>query len=444
MVKNAKYHVSDNGKWEVVHYETSDEMVKFLDENGNEIGTLQDLANGGKILDSVDPSTVKYSGVYRITNPTGAPSNFADGQTAILSVQAVGPVGNPDFVHYTLIHQDGSIYDSTSVGAVASGWTSGGKSMEETVGDIKDKLGEIGILSTTAKNVTGAINEVLTHSKTVKTDLANLKKDYATYKSHNHDSTYVKLSGGNLTGNLSMLAGKSYRFRSAQGTQINFASYTADVGYKIGDANTVMNVASKSNLTHNGKKIWTEANDGKGSGLDADKLQGVAATGYALLSRGDNKFTGDISVWSGKSLLFKTNGTNSGIFWRDERNNTKASIKHGGNGSILFANGGTVHQRIESNGVWTGGKPIELNAANNQCHFKIKLSSSDEGMGMYRNTNSKYLGFYNWKRDKRLAYFDEADDTFNIDYAPRIQGRRLWLQSGTPSGSHKTGDIWIS
>lgn len=444
MVKNAKYHVSDNGKWEVVHYETSDKMVKFLDENGSEIGTLQDLANGGKVLTGVDPAGINYSGVYRINAPVNAPEMFGDGKVAILAVQAVGAVGNPDFKHLTLIHQGGSIFNNTVVGAVGSGWTAGGKSLDETVSGIEEVIGKISILSTSSKEIVGSINEVHSFSKTVQTNLDNLKKDYETYKNHNHDTEYVKLAGGDMTGNLSMLAGKSLQFRSAQGTQVNFSRYSADTGYILGDGNTVLNVASKGNLTHNGKKIWTESNDGKGSGLDADKFQGVAATGYALLSRGDNKFTGDISVWSGKSLLFKTNGTNSGIFWRDERNNTKASIKHGGNGSILFANGGTVHQRIESNGVWTGGKPIELNAANNQCHFKIKLSSSDEGMGMYRNTNSKYLGFYNWKRDKRLAYFDEADDTFNIDYAPRIQGRRLWLQSGTPSGSHKTGDIWIS
>ena len=441
MVKNAKYHVSVDGSWEVVHHETSDKMVKFFDESGNEIGTLQDLSNGGKILQNIDPTTVKYSGVYRIKTPTGTPSEFADGKIAILGVQAVGKVGTPDFIHYTLVHQKGAIYNNTKVGTTKSGWSAGGKSLATTINDMKNILGEMSLLSTKAKNVAQAINEVYDYSKSNRTQLDLLKKDY---KAHNHDSSYVKVSGGSMSGSLSMMAGQGYKFKTAQGVEVNLATYSPENGMKFNDSTVPLNIQSKGALTHNSKKVWTEANHGAGSGLDADKLHGNSIDNVALLNRSNNSFKSDLSVWDGKSVLFKTNGTNSGVFWRDENNNNKAYIRHVGNGALAFYAGGSINHRIEGNGTWSTSKPIVMDSQYNECNVVIKLGSSDKGMGFYRNKSSKYFGFYNWQRNKRLAYFDEADDTFNLDNAPRIQGRRLWLQGSTPSGSHKVGDIWIS
>ena len=38
---------------------------------------------------------------------------------------------------------------------------------------------------------------------------------------------------------------------------------------QLGNKLSVLNLYSTNNLLHNGKKVWTEVNDGTGSGLDA-------------------------------------------------------------------------------------------------------------------------------------------------------------------------------
>lgn len=435
MYTKAQYSVvNDNLQPDIIHFQTSDDQVKIFDSSQNELGTLRDLMFNGKALSNANIVNIKQTGVYIISSLTNSPATIEAGKTAILEAQAIGPNSKPTMVHFTLILQNGQIYHNTVVGTTASGWSSGGNKLKE----------EISQINTSLTNIKAQSDSNKTKLTTLEGNYTTLKNDLTNYKQHNHDDRYVRLNGGSMAGDLSLKSGNGFKFESAQGTKINMSSYTVTDGIQIGSSDTNLVVRSKGNLMHNSSKIWTESNDGKGSGLDADSIQGVNGNDIAQLTR-TNSFKGDVRIIEGKSVVFQDDGVGSGVFWRGIKDgSTRASIRADASGRINFTTSGSQNTAIESNGAFTSNKPMYLDCSSNQVGVSFKLNNSDKGLMIYRNNSSKYLGFYNNAKDERMGYFDGATSHLYLDKAPEIQGRRLYMQSGKPSGTHKVGDIWIS
>ena len=140
----------------------------------------------------------------------------------------------------------------------------------------------------------------------------------------------------------------------------------------------------------NNYKIWHENNDGAGSGLDADTLDGVSAGGFlssdnADTASGDITFSGGagaVSIAANSDIRF-TNGTWTGNSTKIQHHNNSLYIQ-GGSGAtdtmalIFRSSGGTNRWIIDSSG-----------------HFHPHVDSTyDIG------TSSKRI---------RIGYFDEVD-----------------------------------
>lgn len=431
MYRNSKYVIINKElQEETIHHETSGKQVKLFDESMNEIGNLNGVLNGKDMGQTeVDITTLKYSGSYIVRKMKNPPKPID--KSSILQVFAVGEIGSPDFVHFTIIYPSGDVFDNTVVGSKDSGWSSGGQTLKQS-------------LDTTNKNVATNTDGI----KTNKDGLAALKASHEAlstkHDGHNHDTRYLKLSGGDVTGNLGLQYGASYDFVSAQGERKNFATYSVANGAVLGDASISLEIKSKDSIKHNGKKLWSEVNDGKGSGLDADKIHGVDGS-YIVSVNKVNRFKEETFIDNNKSLSFQGTSANNGIYWKNNDGATRSSIRSSSDGSINFhGNGGSSNTKIDGVGNIQSSKSVYLNSSAGENRVVYQLNGTDKGMGFYRNNSSKYLGVYDWQRSARLAYFDEVNGSLYLDQSPYIKGRRLHLQSATPTGSHNVGDVWIS
>ena len=434
MYKEATYQVVNEEKQPVkVHFETSGEQVKFFDEGMNELGSVQTLLMNGVRLtgDMADIKRVKYSGLYLVgSDMKNPPIDIPVDKTAILQSTAVGEKGKPDFIHFKFIHPDGHIFDNTVVGTKESGWTNGGKTLKEE-------------LDTLNKNVDTNTSNIKTNTENISKLGTRLDTAEKNLKDHNHDSTYLKLSGGRMTGDLGLQYGGSFKFVSAQGEEKNFASYSVENGATLGDDTVALDIRSKNNISHNGKKVWSETNHGKGSGLDSDKLHGVSGSEFAQKNEVNN-FTQDQKISNGKSLIFEDDSIAEGVVWKSKNGDHRASIKSDRDGRILFhQKDGNVITKIDSDGHIVTKRGMYLDSSSVEGHVVFQLSDTDKGMGFYRNNGSKYLGIYNWAKGERIGYFHPDEGYFHMDKAPSITGRRLYMQGDQPKGK-TVGDIWIS
>lgn len=435
-IKNAVYQVTGETveRDTVYHFQTNTDSLTVLDKNGDVVGNLGDLQMRGLPLKNVSFRTIKIKGLYGITGIQGIESTLGVdvSKMNILSVTPFGEVNNPTFVIYKLITPEGKVFDNVIANGKEVGWTSGGKELESTLEKINTRIGAVESLETTTKTSTvSAINEVDKTSKATKTSLDTHLKDYTEYKKHNHDEDYIKQTNGTIKGIISIDNGVSFNAKDSRNTDRNLFKVDSTDLLTFGSTSFGLDILAKGDLKYNSKKVWTETNHGKDSGLDADKLGGVSYKDIPTLS-GDNTFKKNVK--SEGSLIGKTFEIG-----------TKASITADSNGKITISTGSGNPVTFESNGRMTAMNHVLMNAKNNEVGFRLALSDKElgNGMGFYRNSNSEYLGIYNWTKGVRLGYFSHDDEALHLDKPIFIQGRRLWLQGSTPSGNHNTGDIWI-
>lgn len=424
-IKNAIYQVLGTGEETDTsyHYETNVGMTKVLDSSKNEVGNVEEALFTGKVVNNVDWKTLKVKGAYSITNirnVTGV--TISADKRHILLVDPVGPIGAPTFTIYKLYAPTGEIYENVIVNGTEIGWTSGGKAIKDSQVQVAGQIATLQTAMTTAN----------TNNTNTNTKVNSLRTDFTNYQSHNHDGRYMRTSGGDISGNINIKNDSGLNIKSANNTNRSVAHVSTTDLLTLGNVNYGLNLVGKGEFKYNNTKIWTESNDGAGSGLDADKLGGKESSKYATLDT-HNIFSGNVtSTGTVKGNVFQIHDT--------------ATIRAQANGRITFKMGGSNDIFFETSGRISAGNHIVFNAKNNESGFKIALSDSEAsngGMGMYRNTGSRYLGFYNWTKSERMAYFDADTSMFYLDKAPSITGRRLYLQSGTPAGNHKAGDIWI-
>ena len=430
MYKKAKYKIVNSERVpEIVHYETSGEQVKFFDGE-NEIGTLNDLVNG-KALNNANILTIKHTGTHLVSSMINPPVEISGGKIAVLSSQAFGKVGSPSFVHFTFITSDGQVFHNTVIGSKSSGWSSGGKSLRDEIENINSSI------SSSQNRIQTTENEITTIKEKHSQLLDNFEK-------HNHDNQYLKLSGGEVTGEVTFRQGANLRVSTPQGQKRELVLYSVQDGISFGDTSVQLNIKSSNSLLHNGKKIWTEVNHGKGSGLDADRLQGISGDQF-VRKDSTNILKGETWIENGKSITFKEDGASSGVYWYSNAGAHKSSIRSNSNGEIVFYQpNGATNIKIDGAGNIQTNRNINLTATNGEVIVNFKLNASDNGMYMYRNSGSQYLGFWNGFTNKRMAFFSYNQGYLHFDEAPSILGRRLYMQSETPSGTKSVGDIWIS
>lgn len=439
-IRKAQYTVGDD----TLHFETQDRSVNILDPNGKTLGTLNELAFQGKQIENVDFRSIVGSGLYKVKGLTGVPTTIPVDKTAILQIRSIGDPNKPDVIHYQIVGPNGVIADNTIAGGKETGWSSGGVTLETALQSISNTLGDVSLLKTSAKNLVSSINEVIGTNAITDKSIVDLSKKFT---DHNHDKAYLGLNGGTLNGNLLFANNNGIRLKKSDGAEINFANIDDKDKVTMGDTSVHINLMSKDGLEVNGYKVFTSQNSGEGSGIDADKLDGIDSKQFARTDQ-TNEMYGNIHLHDAKGLIIDINekDVEGGIVYKRANQTTIASIHSNVSGELLFYNNGTQNTKLKSNGTIYSKANIELDASSGEKAIIFKLNAADKGIGFYRNNSSKYIGVYDWQNDNFIVQFGSGKnmDAVSFNQAPYISGRRIFLQGGTPSGDIPAGSIWVS
>lgn len=440
-VQRIKWH--NNSK--VLHFETDDTSVQILDENKNLIGTLNELAFHGKLIENVDYRSIKHTGVYNVKNLKGVPSNIPADKRAILSITSVGNSENPDVIFYRIIGANGVITENTISGDNESGWGTGGISLQNTISNINNSIGQINELKTNSRDISRAINEVYEKTNENNSELWKLNDRF---NSHNHDDRYVLKSGDTLEGNVTIKSGSSYKVMNNEGKQYNFARLDGKDHMVVGDQSYQISIQSKDGLMVNGHKVFTTENSGEGSGINADKLDGVDSSQFARRDQ-INEMHGDLNMKDGRQISLYTrdkaeNGSDDAVInFRRGSDGKRLTYIRNYDGGMIFGIGDREILGFHDWSIWSNNE-ITLNAPNNSEN-RLKFAYNGGSAGFYySNTGRQELGIYDWGRGKWAATFIRGGNpSFETPEAPQFQGRKLYLQNEQPGGNIPYGSVWI-
>ena len=433
-IKNAEYQIKESGGFNVYHYTTNSGAVKILDSNKNILGTLHEFSFEGKVIESGSFKDLKISGLYKIKSASGLPEAIPIGKIALLQVKAVGKINAPEFVNYQIIYPNGTIYNKAIIGSTESSWSNGGTKLENTINTLISNFGTLSDLNTESKgNLVNAINEVNSNLNATKQSLVSLDTEF---DNHNHDSRYIKKDGDDILGDINIPSTKGFYAKLSSGELRNLISTQSNGDLQVGNAKSVLNLYSTNNLLHNGKKVWTEVNDGVNSGLDADLLDGLQGADYAK-STVTNTFTesntfnkeiivnGSVNL-GGKISVFNDSNDDFNISFGDQNGfNFKIDKKYGIHANSLYFDDGCKNG--ENRIVWSLGS---------------------DSIGLLRNpAYNNELWMYHWDKpggnSGRFFWADPKTNTVNFDNSISISGRRMYMQGNQPTGSIPVGSVWF-
>lgn len=441
--KSRANHYYNDTDYDTLHYETQTEQVKVSGSDSN----IDELLLKGKLLNGVDLNTVKETGVYRIINCTNVPTN--NSSTLIMVVHAVeeGIVSQEVFDHNS---QDS--YKRYIDGTTIKSWTNAGQSLLMEIDMIKSQLGDTGDLST-GNTPVDAINtlkqDVDSHDVKIQDNAVEIDRLDNEMNIHNHDSRYFKLSGGNLSGKLSVPNSASLAGRSNSGVDVNIG--------KVDDNNYVVLGSSGYDTVVEGRNGWlftsdgfnvyqvfSEGNMGHGSGLDADTLDGVH---LSKIIRKDttNYYEHDQVFTRGKRLLLRAesgSSTAGQIVFEDGSGNRKAMISPQADGAVkLYTGGSAMGTKFNADGTidFYEDHYHNTNGGTTRSIFK---NGADSGIGFYMNNAGTYA-MYDWNASRTVFSVDRDDNVVQFSGAISTQGKRLFIQYTEPSNA-QDGDVWIN
>ena len=439
-IKKAQYTVTKATGEDVYHFETDNKMVNILDGDGVLVGTLDDMIFAGKTVTSGSYMNIKVNGLYKVTNLTGLPAGYDLGKISILSVKAVGKVGTPDLIIYDLYSQSGDIFHNTVISGGASGWTSGGTALANTISSLGSSIGTLANLATTVKtSIVGSINSLKSELTTTDFAVTANAEAITVLQNHNHDSQYISKSGDTMTGDLRVRNNNKFATLKTTGEVISVAKLDALNKMTIGDPTVPLDILGNGAVTINGRKVWTEDSDGNGSGLDADKLGGVPNASFARKDIA-NSFSGTQTIDGEIVMAGSDAGKSTKLVWKDG-NNLRGSIGFNQSGEFsILGNNSNVVFGANSDMKTDGG--IIISSEKRITNLRFTRNSNRLGIGMEQDRNTEDLFFYDWDNNRKGMTFIKSSGEMSFAKQILISGKRLFIQSGTPSGA-SAGDIWI-
>ena len=433
-IRRAKYNVQGKNGTDNIYFETDQRSVKVLDGSKNSKGSIDDYLFKSKTVTSGAVTSLKVSGNYRIKGLSGMPAGISSAAYHMLEVTSVGAdINNPTMTKYTLTDSlTGKSYERTSISS--SQWKLIGGSVQDSLSNLSNNVGKTTDLKTTSKVVTGAINELLSKVNTTSSSVNTLKTQMST---HNHDSRYVLKDGDSkVNGNIGLFYGKSLTATNASGNKKNLVGTGANGTVNVGDVDAITNIYGQGNqLKYNNNKLWHNGNDGKGSGLDADLVQGK--DGSKLVSvDGTNSFT-------------KLNRFEKGISLGGDITWAKGSAKFTSNGGVDFYVGEYSPLALNVNGFMQSGRLYLDSIAGFQPELRFKTSNGYSGLTW--NKQWKELAFQNWAGNKTVFSIGDGNDFPNFNRSIAIRGKKVFIQGSDPvkdvdqwSGAIPEGSIWFN
>lgn len=433
-IKQAMYNIKEDNGYNTYHFETNNGQVKVVDKDNNVLGTNKEFAQEGKVISSGKVTDLKVSGIYKIKNVTGLPSEVAIDKISILEITSVGETNNPEMILYKLTTDTGTIYSKTvNPGRTSTDWSLGGIKVQSSLNTLNSAVGNLGNLKTTAKsNLVDALNESYSKANNAELKLSTLNTDYT---GHNHDDRYIKTLGGSLDGDLIVKLGSGFKVKNANGKIVNLLTQTDYQTYELGNSDSVLNLRSSNILLHNGKKVWTEYNDGHYSGLDADLLDGNHAGAFAKIES-SNTFT-------------QVQRFDKGISTRTTMDFDNGSLKLNDVGDFVIHNDKQNRDfTITNGGDLNGLSNVTFDVAQENVEGRVQWKLGDDVLGFLRNqtyNSGSELWFHHWgKGGGRVFTVNGSDNTVRFDRSIYISGRQLFMQDKQPSGTIPVGSIWIT
>lgn len=456
-IKTAQYEINKD----VYHFVTDDNAVKVLDNNKNELGTLRELAFTGKVIDGGKFSDIKHSGIYRVKNMTGMPSNVPTNQEAILSVLAVGDPKNPSVISYKVIAPNGVIAENTVSGGSQSGWSNGGINLTNQLNGLSNNIGDVTKLPNGASDVVTAINSVNDILNKIKAQSNDLKYNFEHFG--DYDSRYMKLAGGNFTGSPVANNSIAYQGLTTKGAKVNIGYVNSNNRLIIGSNNVPTNIQGMGELTFNGHKVFTDANTGKGSNLDADKLDGIDSTGFVKTNGNDIK-NGRLKIDQNMiSIKVKEDNIYQSAFnFVNSSDQVLSEIVTNGTGDFAVNTGfpagkknrttlyigrdGEVRHSGIRPQIFLQDDKMENEEQLSFIHGDDPWRDSGQGMGFIRRAKENQVVFHNWRADTEVISLGANNgEAVDIKHSPYIgeHHRRLFMQDEWPGGDVPYGSVWI-
>lgn len=424
-IRNSRYKVNNGNGYDVIHFEGNQTSIKIIDNEKEELGTLNDLMFVGKKVESGGFLNLKNTGKYQIKNVNGLPPTVNTNEWSMLIVDSIGNFNEPTITNYCLIANDGNIYNNTVVMGRESGWSIAGKKAQDTIYNMQQNIGSLALLQTSdKKSVVNAINELSTRNNSVRQKLDSHVADYNNFKNHNHDGVYLKANAETqLSSKIQVKNGGGLDIRKSNGETGKLVSVSED-SIGIGNRSTSLNLYGKDVMLYNNKIVWTEDNDGEGSGLDADKLDGRQATDFAI-RREDNEFSGTQTFANVKANKINVGNT---------------PITHSG-GQLKIGS----YYRLNNNGTETLNRTHLLSENGAEAQIVLRTVDGSGGIGFARPKDSGDLHLYNWDINRTVLTIKNQSDVAEFYRHIKVSGRNLYLQDNQPTDDNiPVGSIWFS
>ena len=220
------------------------------------------------------------------------------------------------------------------------------------------------------------------------------------------------LGSGGITGSNYNISGVNQITINDPGEGIVFGGGSNTVSlFAIDDSNdNVMNFSGAAELRVNNSKVWTVSNDGSGSGLDADKVDGLQASSF-LRSDAADTMSGDLTVDSGTNTTLSVKCDNGG----------RAMVRAGGDGQ-----GTGVFEVTQDNGSHGGG--ISYNG--------------DGSPGLVSGESADHVTFYRLASGTRTEVFHYPynSNVVNFNATATMAGGTVWHSANDGSGSGLDAD----
>lgn len=258
---------------------------------------------------------------------------------------------------------------------------------------------------------------------------------------HNHDTVYLKLTGGTLTGELTFQDdGEGITFNS--GARVyKRSSGTLTIRRPSGDADPEI----ENNAGTQRWKIWHAGNHGSGSGLDADTVDGIQASSFVQISRaitagsgltGGGNLSADVTL----SVNFTTSGGDNGTA------TTVARGDHKHDSLYLKLTGGTLTGDItfqdDGEGInFYGGAKVYKRATGT---LTIRRPSGDADPEVENNAGTSRWKIWHAGNDGSGSGLD-ADTVDGVHLSSLVQtSRKINVGTGLTGGGDLSADRTIS
>lgn len=426
------------------HYETQAGQVKILDSTGNIVSSVEEMLLKGKEVASVNLNTLTSTGMYRVKNCTGSPVSMPSEIPYLFTVESTGDISKQTF--YDMLKS--TLYVRVIYQKTVGEWTAIGKVVSDDILNVKNAVGTMSSLKTKANSdLVNAINEVNALSKSNSLEIADLiRAQTESTPMASQMSTFSLVGQGS---NFEVENEESYLGRSTGGRSLNIGKIDSLNNVVIGDelADSTIIQAKKGVISVNDgtkvQKLFHTGNMGIGSGLDADKVQGVLGQNLARRDV-DNYLKGDQFIQDGKRLVLKSSELNSqsgSIKFVDSKNETLGEISTSASGDLLFQAGAIVHHSMKSTGELLSHHNHVLDNTHRDVGIKWRKSPLDKGVGFSLARATDKLNLQDWEKGTSIFSVDRADGVVNFANGIMVQGKKIKFQLEMPTAPAK-GDIW--